>query len=176
MDNQEAGQESTGILYGKIIVLIVFVALMTSFVFYFNKTEPDIKYLALENLQQRFAQSVTNSHWQWQAEGRPGMIVLVHYETNPDENKLPVEKDRRPIQMSLKGYPIAESNAQGCAKIWQMILNMPLTIDGFKVYAEYFADTDTSDTIDDSKCRYRLSVGPNFEYQLAQGQVSTITR
>lgn len=176
MDRQEAGQENTRIFYGKIIVVIVFVALMASFVFYFNKNQPDVKYLAMENLQQRFSQSVTNSHWQWQAEGRPRMIVLVHYETGPDDNDMPIEKDRRPIRMSLKGYPVAESNAEGCAKIWQMILNMPMTIEGFKVFAEYFADTDATDAVDDSKCKYRLSVGPSFEYQIAQGQVSTLTR
>ncbi|GAA0856542.1 hypothetical protein [Aliiglaciecola litoralis] len=176
MDRFEAGQESTNTLFSKIAVLFVFVALMTSFVLYFNNSDPDVKYLAMENLQQRFSQSVTNSHWQWQAEGRPRMIVLVHYESQPGGNASPVEKDRRPIQMGLNGYPVASASAEGCAKIWQMILNMPLEIKGFKVFAEYFADTDGTDAIDDAKCRYRLSVGPSFEYQLANGRVSTLTR
>lgn len=176
MNKQEAGQESANTFYGKIIVVLVFVGLMTSFVMYFNNSEPDVKYIAMENLQQRFSQSVTNSHWQWQAEGRPRMIMLVHYESRPDENELPVEKDRRPIQMGLNGYPVADRSGEGCAKIWQMILNMPLQIEGFKVFAEYFEDTDEADAIDDAKCRYRLSVGPSFEYQIANGRVSTLTR
>lgn len=176
MNRQEAGQEKARTFFGKIIVVLVFVLLMASFVMYFNNSEPDVKYIAMENLQQRFSQSVTNSHWQWQAEGRPGMIMLVHYESRPDENDMPIEKDRRPIKMSLNGYPTAENSSEGCAKIWQMILNMPLRIDGFKVFSEYFVDTDDEDAINDAKCRYRLSVGPSFEYQIANGRVSTLTK
>lgn len=176
MDKQQAAQENTRSLFIKVVTLMVFIGLMTGFIFYFNSSAPDVKYLAMENLQQRFAQSVTNSHWQWQAEGRPNMIMLVHYESRSERNNEPVEKDRRPIAMSLNGYPRAEQDSEGCGKLWQMILNMPLSVESFKVFAEYFADPDESDNVDEAKCRFRLSVGPSFEYMLANGQVSTIER
>lgn len=174
VDKNQAGQESTKSLFGKIVVLLVFIGLMTSFIFYFNNSVPDIKYVAMENLQQRFSESVTNSHFQWQAEGRPQMIMLIHYEPRLGNSDELVETDRRPIVMSRRGYPKAEDSSEGCAKLWQMILNIPLSIDGFRVYAEYFADTDSADNKDDAMCRFRLSVGPYFEYQIADGQVSTI--
>lgn len=174
MDKNQAAQESTSQLFGKIIVLIVFVTILASFVLYFNRSSPDMKYVAMENLQQRFSQSVTNSHWQWQAEGRPRMIVLVHYEAQPDDNRQAVEKDRRPIEMGLNGYPKAAASTEGCAKLWQTILNVSMRVEGFKVFAEYYTDSDPKDDVDDAKCRYRLSVGPYFEYRLANGQVSTL--
>ncbi len=176
MDKQQAAQESTRSFYTKVITLLVFVGLMTSFIYYFNNSVPDVKYVAMENLQQRFSQSVTNSHWQWQAEGRPNMIMLVHYEPDPDKNNQPVERDRRPIAMGLNGYPRAEPSSEGCGKLWQMILNMPLEVESFKVFAEYFADPDEEDNLDQAKCRFRLSVGPSFEYFLANGQVSSLSR
>jgi hypothetical protein len=161
-------------LFSKILVLFVFIGLMTGFIYYFNESEPDIKYVAMENLQKRFAQSVTNSHWQWQAEGRPQMIILIHYEPRLDDQDQLVEKDRRPVAMGLNGYPKAEHSSEGCAKIWQMILNMPLEINGFKVFAEFFEDSDPSDRVSDAKCRFRLSVGPSFDYHLETGLVSPI--
>lgn len=176
MNRNEAAQESTGSFFGKIVVVMVFVILMASFVYYFNNSDEDLKYITMENLQQRFSQSVTNSHWQWQAEGRPRMIILVHYESRADDRGVPVEKDRRPIEMGLNGYPKTAPSGEGCAKLWQMVLNMPLEIEGFRVFAEYFADTNDADAIDDAKCRFRLSVGPRFDYQIANGQVSTLER
>ena len=43
-----------------------------------------------------------------------------------------------------------------------------------KVFSEPFVDDE--DAINDAKCRYRLSVGPSFEYQIANGRVSTLTK
>ncbi|MEP4891244.1 MAG: hypothetical protein ABJV04_14550 [Aliiglaciecola sp.] len=174
MDKNQAGQESSSQLFGKIVVLIVFVTILTSFVLYFNKSSPDMKYIAMENLQQRFSQSVINSHWQWQAEGRPRIIILVHYESQPDGDKQAVEKDRRPIEMGLNGYPKTAPSTEGCEKLWQTILNVSMSVEGFKVYPEYFTDTDPEDAVNDAKCRFRLSVGPYFEYQIASGQVGPL--
>lgn len=176
MNKDQAGQESSKALFGKIVIVGVFVALMTSFIYYFNNSEPDIKYVTMEGLQQRFSQSVTNSHWQWQAQGRPAMIILIHYEPKLDDSEQLVEKDRRPVSMGRNGYPNAQLSGEGCAKLWHMILNMPLEIDGFKVYAEFFEDSDPNDARSDTKCRFRLSVGPYFEYYLETGQVSPLER
>lgn len=172
MDKSEADQEGRLTLFKKLVILFVFLSLIITAIYYFNESEPDSKYRTLENLQQRFSQSATNAHWQWQAEGRPRMIILIHYEPNFDNNERLVEKDRRPIMMNTFGYPSAELSADGCAKLWSMIINMPLEIEGFKVFPEFFAATSSSQ----AKCRYRLSVGPYFEYTMATGQVSSITR
>lgn len=174
MDRHESAQEGTLSLLHKVIILIVFVTVMTSFIFYFNQNTPDYKRAAMQNLAEQFSTSVTNAHWQWQAEGRPQIVMLVHYEPRlGDENTL-VEKDRRPIVMSHLGWPRSEPTSEGCAKLWQMVLSMPLEVEGFKVYAEYFDGVDLSDNALDAKCRFRLSVGPYFEYLVYTGQVSKV--
>lgn len=174
MDLQESGQESTKTIYTKIVILVLFVTVMTSFIFYFNKNEPDLKLLTLQSLAEQFGKSVTNAHWQWQAEGRPSMVMLIHYEPKMTDSKELIEKDRRPIRMSHLGYPRTEPTSEGCGKLWQMVLNMPLEIDGFKVYPEFYNGVNQSDNALDAKCRFRLSVGPYFDYQVYTGQVSKV--
>lgn len=174
MDKFEAGQESSKTLFGKIMVVFVFVAVMTSLIVYFNRSEPDIKRTTLESLAQQFGASVTNAHWQWQAEGKPSIVMLVHYEPRLDDSNELVEKDRRPIQMSHMGFPRVSPTSMGCGKAWEMVLNMPLEIEGFRVVPEYYDGGKQADQTLEARCRFRLSVGPYFDYWIYTGAVSKV--
>ncbi|MCC2617641.1 hypothetical protein LJ739_15410 [Aestuariibacter halophilus] len=174
MDKFEAGQESARTLMGKLAVLAVFVTLMVSAIVYFNRYEPDYKRQTLVNLADQFAKSVVNAHWQWQAEGRPQIVMLKHYEPRLDNEAELIETDRRPIRMSHLGWPRTEPSSQGCEQLWGMVLNLPLEIEGFKVFAEYFDGVQQSDQALDARCRFRLSVGPYFEYHIFTGAVSQV--
>jgi len=167
-------QDVTRSAYINLTVVFVFVGLIVTAILYFYKSEPDLKRLGLETLANQFASSVTNAHWQWQAEGRPSMIILVHYEPSLDNNERLVEKDRRPIEMSHLGWPKMEPTSKGCGKLWQMVLNIPLEVEGFKVYAEFYDGIKVNDSALTSTCRYRLSTGPYFEYKVYSGQVSKV--
>lgn len=174
MDKQQKANIRSMSLFSKIVVLLVFVILMVSAIAYFYRNEPNIKMMTMHALAKEFDESVTNAHWQWQAEGRPQIVMLVQYASQlGDENAL-LETDRRPIMMSHLGWPRAEPNEKGCARIWQMVLNTPLEVEGFRVYAEYFDGVQSSDSALQAKCRYRLSIGPYFEYHIYTGQVSKV--
>ncbi|WJG09708.1 hypothetical protein [Aliiglaciecola sp. LCG003] len=175
MDKQQAGQESTSKLFSNIVTLMVFVLLMGSFIYYFNDSEKDMKYVTMEGLQQRFARSVELAHWQWVAEGSPNMIVLVHYSPRPGSKGEPIESGRSPLQMNTDGFPRVEASSEGCEKLWKGVLNIPLSVDGFKVFAEYFSDTGQTEQSTQQICRFRLSVGPRFDYQITNGRVSNVT-
>lgn len=153
-------------IFVNLTVVAVFTALMVGFIMYFYENEPDVKRVALATLADQFSTSATNAHWQWQAEGRPELILLVHYNIKGQET------DRRPISMSEQGWPLMEKTSEGCGKLWEMVLNMPLSISGFRVYAEYYDGMQLSGNEVDSKCRYRLSTGPYFEYLVYTGQVN----
>jgi hypothetical protein len=73
--------------------------------------------------------------------------------------------------MSHLGWPKAEPTSQGCAEIWNMVLNIPMDIDGFKVFAEYYDGLKLSNNALDSICRYRLSTGRYFDYKVFSGLV-----
>lgn len=174
MDRNQSAQESTRTLFINILILVVFVGLLTSFIFYFNKNEPDLKRVAMETLAEQFTKSVNNAHWQWQAEGRPSLVMVIEYEPRLGNNQDLIEKDRRPITMSHLGWPRVEPTSEGCGKLWGMVLDVRLEVEGFKVYPEYFDGVELSGNALDAKCRFRMSVGPQFEYNIYTGQVSKV--
>ncbi|WP_299072285.1 hypothetical protein [uncultured Paraglaciecola sp.] len=171
MNKLESANEKNRSLFVNIAVIVVFVSLMLGFILYLNEGSTNIKRVALENLAEQFSTSVSNAHWQWQGEGRPPIVMLVTYGSKLGENNTLVEKDRKPIFMSRLGWPKAEPSSNGCAKIWDMVLNIPMDIEGFKVFAEYYDGLKTNNNALESVCRYRLSTGPYFEYKVFLGQV-----
>lgn len=168
---REATEERNRSLFINIIVVMIFVGLMLAFIGHLNGNSTDVKRLSLEKLAEGFNTSVHNAHWQWQAEGRPQIVMLVSYANKLGTDKKLVATKRRPIFMSHQGWPKSSSDAKGCEKIWDMVLDAPMEIEGFKVIAEYYdGEKLTGDSLD-SECRYRLSSGPYFEYKLNLGQV-----
>ena len=152
-------------LFLSCVIIIAFFVLISTLVWYLYESEPDIERTAMEALSKQFATSVTNAHWQWRAEGEPNRIVLVHYDADGNEN------NRRPIAMGHLGYPKVEPSSQGCGKLWRVLLDMPLTLNRLKVYAEYYDGIAISDNILDSYCRYRLLNGPMFDYKIYRGRI-----
>jgi len=171
MQKNQAADERSRSLFINITVVVVFVSLMLGFILYLNDGSTNLKRLALENLAEQFSTSVSNSHWQWQGEGRPQIVMLVTYANKLGENNTLIEKNRKPIFMSHLGWPKAEPSAEGCAEIWNMVLDTPMDIDGFKIFPEYYDGVKLSNNALDSVCRYRLSTGPYFEYKVFSGQV-----
>lgn len=147
------------------VIIVTFIALIGALVWYLYESEPDVERSAMEMLSKQFATSVTNAHWQWRAEGEPNRIVLVHYDA---EGK---ETNRRPIEMGHIGYPRVEPSSEGCGQLWRMVLDMPLTLNRVKVYAEYYSGIAINDNILDSFCRYRVLNGPQFDYKIYRGRV-----
>jgi hypothetical protein len=174
MQKNQASHERNRSMFVNLTAVLVFVSLMLAFILYFEESTPNIRQIKLENLVEQFAKSINNAHWQWQVEGRPQIILLRDYANELDSDRKLVEIERRPIFMSHLGWPKAEPTSKGCEQIWQMVLDMPLDINGFKVYPEYFDGVALSNSALDSTCRYRLSTGPYFEYKVYVGQVSKI--
>lgn len=171
MKKNEATEERNRSLLLNIVVVVVFVGLMLGFIGYLNDSTPDVRRMQLEQMAERFNTSVHHAHWQWQAEGRPEIVMLVSYANKLGEDKKLVATDRKPIFMNGQGWPKAEFSALGCEKIWNMVLNTSMDIDGFKVIAEFYDGNKLTGNEVDSICRYRLSSGPYFDYKVRFGQV-----
>lgn len=174
MKRNQASEEQSRSLFINITVVVVFASLMLGFIIYLNDGSTNLRKVALENLAERFSTSVSNAHWQWQGEGRPQIVMLVSYANKLGENDTLVETARKPIFMSHLGWPKSEPTSKGCAEIWDMVLDIPLDIDGFKIIAEYYDGVKLTDNPLDSVCRYRLSTGPYFEYKVFSGQVMKV--
>ena len=171
MKRNQAADEQSRSLFLTITVVMVFVALMVRFIVYFNDGSSNLKRIALDNLAKQFSSSVSHSHWQWQSEGRPHVVMSSTYANTLGKNNALIEKDKRPVFMSHLGWPESEPTSKGCADLWNMVLNIPMDIEGFKISAEYYDGRKLTSNALDSVCRYRLSTGPYFEYKVFSGHV-----
>lgn len=168
MKSNDSADNSQRSLLSNIIIVVLFVGLMAGSVMYLNESDPNIREQALRNFAQQFSRNVINTHWQWQAEGRPQMIMLVQYSPTTGQ-----EIGRKPIRMAANGWPHVDNNSESCEKLWEGILYVPPQIDSFRVISEFY-----DDGIDDAgepqyRCRYRLSTGPYFDYYVNNGRVET---
>ena len=136
-----------------------FVTIMVTLIAVFHESPPNRQAIALQQYGERLAHAAINAHWQWQAENKPSMILLIHYN---DEGK---EIDRRPVRMAHTGWPDVPSNSKGCEKLWQMLLNEPMRADGYRVFGEYYH----AENADGPRCRFRVASGDRFDYYVKTG-------
>lgn len=166
MKDREIAETSQSKLFSNIIIVLLFLGVMTSAIVYFNNSEPNLKAEIMDNLAEQFSRNVTNAHWQWQAEGRPQMIMLVQYDNAGKE------RGRQPLRMSSSGWPFVDNNSNSCESLWQGILYIPAQVDGFRVIGEYFEEgSSATDAVAERRCRFRVSTGPYFDYYVNSGRV-----
>ncbi len=161
-------------IYVNVLVVLVFAVLMAVAIVSVYKGEGNVERVAMETLADRFVNNVNAAHWQWRREGEPQRILFVHYGAVADAKGMPVESDRTPILMSHLGWPRVEPSAKGCQALWQNILNLPMTINGFKVTARFYDGVAMNKQALDSYCLFRVSTGPAFMYRIYTGQVQRV--
>lgn len=154
---------------GKVVVNVLVIAIIiagfAAIYMHVERGEPNVTEKELMRVADKFQDSVTKAHFQWMAEGKPDIIILVQYDNNGHET------DRRPVHMNKAGFPNVSESESGCGKLWQMLLNQPMKVDGFQIFGEYFSEpSDTSGKLT-NWCRFRLSRGAHFDYLFAQGKV-----
>ena len=170
MQKNQASEQRFRSVFINVTVVLLFVVLMLYFIRYFEQSRPSVHRVALEQLAQTFSENINKAHWQWQAEGRPQIIIISTFAPRIDDPKTLVEIDKRPVFMDENGWPKAEASRSGCQTIWRMVLNLPMELDGAGIMASYYAEDDGPNTY----CRYGLANGPYFEYNNFSGEVSGV--
>ena len=165
MSGHDVSEHNQRSLLMNIVIVTIVVGLMATAISMVYHSEPDIKKVALANFAESFSKSVTNAHWQWRAEGKPIRILQIQY------NEQGVERNRTPIPMSHLGWPLVTPDKQGCIKLWGAVLDVPMYVNRSPVYADYYDGVKNDDNALESKCRYRLSAGPYFDYKIYTGEV-----
>lgn len=166
MKSKQVAENSLRNTLINVVVITVFAILMGTAIAYLYDSEPDIEAELMQGYARQFGASATNAHWKWQAEGRPEMIMLVHYDIDGKE------VGRRPVRMAHYGWPKVEPNADGCVQLWQQLLNIPARVEGFRVLGDYYASDNEEQVTPNARCRYRVSTGPYFEYSVYTGVVT----
>lgn len=174
MQNNQNSEEKTRSLFFNLTVVAVFVAVMLGLIAHFYQNAPNLKRASLQLLADSFRDSVNKAHLLWQAEEQPEIILLSTFSPRLDDENALVETDKHPVFMGPSGWPNAELSGKGCEEIWNMVLNSPLEIEGFRVIAEFYDGEKWFNDVFESRCRFRLSVGPYFEYKVHTGEVLTV--
>ncbi|MBT0586873.1 hypothetical protein [Alteromonas oceanisediminis] len=170
MNNNDLSEHTQRNLLSNIIIVLMFLGMMAAAIVYFNNASPNIKAEIMHTLAQQFGRNVTNAHWQWQAEGRPNMIMLVQYDNSGKE------RGRQPLRMDPAGWPHVEPTSESCEALWQSILYLPARVDGFRVIAEFYQEPQHTEVTNaqgpvSGYCRFRVSTGPYFDYYVNSGRV-----
>ena len=147
-----------------IIVVSTFAAILLVLIVYLNTTEPNTKYRKLKMLSEKMQTSATRTRYQWQVENQPPAIMLIHY------NKAGREVGRKPVNVAINGLPKVLTGDAQCERLWRVLTNTALQIEGFKIRAKYVAaDSDTPNS--GAVCRFGYSRGSGFDYVIDRGQV-----
>lgn len=165
MKSREVAERNLSRVLVNLSVVVVFTILMGTAIVYMYDSEPDLEAELMEGYARQFAASATNAHWQWQAEGRPEMIMLVHYDKNGKE------VGRRPVRMAHFGWPKVDAQSESCLRLWEQLLNTSTRVEGFRVLADYYASDSEESEVPNARCRYRVSTGPYFDYSIYTGMV-----
>lgn len=163
MKSKDVAEHKLNRLLVNLAVIVVFAILMATAIVFIYDSEPDIEAEIMRGYAHQFATSASNAHWQWQAEGRPEMIMLVHY------NKDGKEVGRRPVRMAHFGWPKVEPSSESCLQLWEQLLDTSTRVEGFRVLGDYYASDN--DKTPNARCRYRVSTGPYFDYSIYTGNV-----
>lgn len=166
MKSQQTARNERRRVFIGIVFTLFFAVLMGSAIVYFYNPEPNVKGMLLKQYGDKLEDSAVTAHYQWDAEGRPEMIMLVHY------NAQGKEVDRRPVRMAYGGWPKVEKTSEGCKKLWKMMLNQPLEIQGFLVRGAYYKGDLFGDEENNAYCRFSLSGGDFFDYKINGGDVT----
>lgn len=147
-----------------IVFVVTFAGILLAMIAYLNTTEPNLRHEKLTALSQTMQTSATRTRYQWQVEGRPAAIMLIHY--NADGQEL----GRKPVQVGAGGLPRVASTQSDCERLWRVLTNTQLQVEGFKIRADFQkAGNDASPT--SAVCRFGYSRGSAFYYVIDTGKV-----
>lgn len=146
-----------------IAVVIIFGAILGVVISRLNNSEVNYDGIALKKLALTLEESATSAHWRWRAQNSPDRLLLTHYDKSGNEI------GRSPVSMSKRGWPKVLPSSEGCEKLWNSLLTVPMEVNEFKVFGDYYRES--SDYNNSARCRFRLGVGDYFDYYVADGKV-----
>lgn len=143
-----------------VVIIALITVLMASFLYYFFKQEQRFTEVGFDAVARNFSSSVMAVRAQWFMDGQPNEVVLK-------------EKDQPTITLKVnhKGWIDFSGEVDSCQKVWHAIMatelsfmNQPIVVVGIK--------NELKGNI--NICRYSLSSGETFDYQIETGKVTAV--
>jgi hypothetical protein len=150
------------------IVIIALVGVMMAiFINYFIKSEDKFTHAGFSTLAQNFNTKVSAVHAQWLMDKQPNIVLLSAF------NK----QEKQAIPVNNNGWVDVKQKTLACEKIWQLIMETPMSLMKFSISAiEVNDNTHGQHVQKKTQCRYALLDGSYFHYNRANGKVSKVTK
>ncbi|WP_286270012.1 hypothetical protein [Thalassotalea hakodatensis] len=157
MTQQEQANSREKSLSENIIIITLVACLMSVFIYYFFKQEQRFTKVSFETAASTFSTRVMSIRAQWFMENQPSVVTI--------------KKEDMTISVNGKGWVDFQQVNNNCGKIWQVVMQSPLTFMNQPVAAiERFREKPTLQR----SCRYQLASGEYFDYALQTGTVSQV--
>jgi hypothetical protein len=150
-----------------IIVVVLLGFLMKLFIGFYFSQEESIANAGFKTLAQNFKNTVVVVHAQWLMDKQPRVVKLSSLNS----------KDKVKITVNKKGWLDTEQyyhkkyRTSACENIWQLAMNIPMSLMNFSIAAIEIHDDRWRDY---HKCRYIISTGEYFEYSSVTGKVTQV--
>lgn len=165
-----AGVNSREKTLGENVLIIALIAiLMSSFLYYFFKQEQQLTEVGFDAVARNFSSSVLAIRAQWFMDGQPDEIILK-------------ERDKANITLKVnnQGWIDFKDEKEKCHKIWFILMTTDLYFMNQPIAVLEINTTMNGNHQSDKKlintCRYSLPSGASFDYDMASGKVSEITK
>lgn len=160
--NSEKNEKSLA----EFMVIITLVGVMMSvFINYFIKQEERFSDAGFKALSQNFNTKVAAIHAQWMMDKQPNVVQLAAIN----------DSKKQMINVNDKGWVDVKNTALVCEKIWQQVMESPLSLMKQTIAAIEVRNFSTELKVGStSVCRYVLPSGTYFDYNRVNGRVSSV--
>lgn len=154
------------------LVIITLVGLMMAFfIRYYIENEAKFMQAGFANVAQTFNTKVGAVHALWMMDNQPNIVYLSSF----DQNKA------QAIPVNHAGWIDVKNGDFPCDKIWQLVMEVPMSAMKFSVSAIAVnlptgESTNTQVRKGNHLCRYVLPDGSYFQYDRVKGKVSQVIK
>ena len=148
-------------------IIVIVLALMALFIFYFFRQEKTFSEVGLNTLKSGFHAQLTVVRSQWLMDKQPTKVAFVVANANANG-----EQTVKYIPVNKNGWidVVDDKNSNICEAIWLHTMDRPLALMKSSVGAVLVKQTPQ---IEGHICRYSISEQEYFQYNSANGQVSS---
>lgn len=152
-----------------IVIVALVGVLMAVFINYFIKSEAQFTHAGFATVAQNFNTKVNAVHAQWMMDRQPNIVYLASLNN----------QQKQAVSVNKAGWIDVAQAQLPCDKIWQLVMEAPMSsmkfsVSAIEVYATHGQFQNKQGGVETSQCRYVLRDGSYFQYNRANGKVSKV--
>lgn len=150
-----------------VMIVTLVGVMMAIFINFFSKNESQFTQAGFTAIAQKFNTKVNAVHAQWMMDNQPSTVQLASL------NNL----NKQAVSVNRAGWIDVKHEQLACEKIWLLVMEVPITEMKYPIGIIEMHTLEnkklSEEGYSNSECRYVLLDGSYFQYNRANGKVST---